>query len=794
MPRRWWRRRSSSTRSAGRSSRPAPDPRGQHTLRYEVRLRKKVPEAAFLERMREAGGARHHRRDARSGEPVRDPARTTDLAIPMIAAAVGDRYEVKRVIARGGMAIVYLAEDRELGRQVAIKLLDPNRTGSRQLSAERFLREVRITAQLQHPNIIPLIDSGRVKGLAYAVFPYVEGESLRDLLLRQPPRAPGRCAALGPRDRRGPRVRAPARHRAPRHQAGEHPAVQRPGGDQRLRRRLRAAPRRVRGRGHRRGRDARHAGVHEPGTDRGGHGRRPERHLQPGVHAVRDARRAAAVRRALGAQGAQRAPPERAAAARGDESPTSPTACRRSCGAPWPRSRRTGSRRRAPWRSRSGRCWASRRGTITPTRAAAGRGTAASGPPASGSSSSRAAPAGGWCWGRSRCWRWCCCCRRARRAGYARPDAAAASLAVLAPEAVPRARCRPTSAEGLAGEIIGVLQGHGGVRVTPQASSFALSGRSLPLSPVGDTLGVTNVLTSVVSRGWRGLQHHGAAAARQRRQRCSGSAPTSSPRRTSAARRGRSVPMPRWNWRVARPCRRRATSRPVGGADERAAAGPLLGGAGHAGSDDARARGVRRGGPARFHFGRGARRPGQCAHARRGVRLSQRGGLLQLDGRGDQGGTAGVRARLDQPGCGLRGGARRAVRRARRATRSCGCTRRSLAASPDLPDVLIDLGQMLGDAGHGDSAVALARAGGAAQPAVGGHAPWRDHGGAPEPEVRRRDRAGARTAGAGSGRPGGAGARRAGALGGGPERRVRRSRVRALARRGGDLPLRGGPE
>ena len=108
-----------------------------------------------------------------------------DLAIPMIQAALGRRYEVKRVIARGGMAIVYLAEDRELGRQVAIKLLDPHRTGSQQLSAERFLREVRITAQLQHPNIIPLIDSGHVRGLAYAVFPYVEGESLRDLLLRE---------------------------------------------------------------------------------------------------------------------------------------------------------------------------------------------------------------------------------------------------------------------------------------------------------------------------------------------------------------------------------------------------------------------------------------------------------------------------------------------------------------------------------------------------------------------------------------------------------------------------------
>ena len=99
-----------------------------------------------------------------------------------LQVALGARYTIERVIARGGMAIVYLAHDGELGRKVAIKLLDPER--SSQLSAERFLREVRITAQLQHPNILPLIDSGRADGLAYAVMPFVEGESLRDLLHR----------------------------------------------------------------------------------------------------------------------------------------------------------------------------------------------------------------------------------------------------------------------------------------------------------------------------------------------------------------------------------------------------------------------------------------------------------------------------------------------------------------------------------------------------------------------------------------------------------------------------------
>ena len=114
-----------------------------------------------------------------------------------LSIALGDRYTIKRVIARGGMAIIYLAEDKELGRQVAIKLLDPER--SSHLSAERFLREVRITAQLQHPNILPLIDSGRLEGLVYAVMPYVEGESLRDLLLREP-RVPQAEALLWSRE------------------------------------------------------------------------------------------------------------------------------------------------------------------------------------------------------------------------------------------------------------------------------------------------------------------------------------------------------------------------------------------------------------------------------------------------------------------------------------------------------------------------------------------------------------------------------------------------------------------
>ena len=126
-----------------------------------------------------------------------EPGQPPLIQTGALSLALGDRYTIKRVIARGGMAIIYLAEDKELGRQVAIKLLDPER--SSHLSAERFLREVRITAQLQHPNILPLIDSGRLEGLVYAVMPYVEGESLRDLLLREP-RVPQAEALLWARE------------------------------------------------------------------------------------------------------------------------------------------------------------------------------------------------------------------------------------------------------------------------------------------------------------------------------------------------------------------------------------------------------------------------------------------------------------------------------------------------------------------------------------------------------------------------------------------------------------------
>jgi serine/threonine protein kinase/tetratricopeptide (TPR) repeat protein len=96
------------------------------------------------------------------------------------SGVLGDRYEIQRVLGRGGAAIVLLARDRRYEREVAIKVLKPELAGV--VATERFLQEVRITASLQHPHILPLLDSGEGRGLPYYVSPYVAGGSLRDRL------------------------------------------------------------------------------------------------------------------------------------------------------------------------------------------------------------------------------------------------------------------------------------------------------------------------------------------------------------------------------------------------------------------------------------------------------------------------------------------------------------------------------------------------------------------------------------------------------------------------------------
>jgi tRNA A-37 threonylcarbamoyl transferase component Bud32 len=92
------------------------------------------------------------------------------------------RYEFQSVIGSGGMATVYLARDRKHRRDVAVKVLRPELAAS--LGTERFLREIEIVAQLNHPHILTLIDSGEAEGFLYFVMPFVDGESLRQLLNR----------------------------------------------------------------------------------------------------------------------------------------------------------------------------------------------------------------------------------------------------------------------------------------------------------------------------------------------------------------------------------------------------------------------------------------------------------------------------------------------------------------------------------------------------------------------------------------------------------------------------------
>jgi hypothetical protein len=125
-----------------------------------------------------------------------------------LAAALADRYRLERELGAGGMATVYLAHDLKHDRDVALKVLRPELAEA--LGAERFLREIRITANLQHPRILPLLDSGQAGGpsgltadggrltaeFLYYVMPYVEGASLRERLRQGGPLPPSEVVTL----------------------------------------------------------------------------------------------------------------------------------------------------------------------------------------------------------------------------------------------------------------------------------------------------------------------------------------------------------------------------------------------------------------------------------------------------------------------------------------------------------------------------------------------------------------------------------------------------------------------
>jgi serine/threonine protein kinase len=102
---------------------------------------------------------------------------------PALAAALAGRYRIERELGRGGMATVYLARDLKHDRPVALKVLRPEIAAI--LGADRFLREIAITARLDHPHILTLIDSGEAGGFLFYVVPYVRGESLRAKLARE---------------------------------------------------------------------------------------------------------------------------------------------------------------------------------------------------------------------------------------------------------------------------------------------------------------------------------------------------------------------------------------------------------------------------------------------------------------------------------------------------------------------------------------------------------------------------------------------------------------------------------
>ncbi len=106
----------------------------------------------------------------------------TDI-VTRLSAALADKYEIKRELGAGGMATVYLARDLKHDRDVAVKVLKPELAAA--LGPDRFLREIKIAAQLQHPHVLPLHDSGEADGFLYYVMPYVRGESLRERIQKQ---------------------------------------------------------------------------------------------------------------------------------------------------------------------------------------------------------------------------------------------------------------------------------------------------------------------------------------------------------------------------------------------------------------------------------------------------------------------------------------------------------------------------------------------------------------------------------------------------------------------------------
>jgi serine/threonine-protein kinase len=152
---------------------------GDESLRAEV--------ARMLDAHERAGGILD---SAPPPAPDPDPAETARR----LAAAFAGRFELERELGRGGSATVFLARELKHGRRIVLKVLDP--TIARLWGAERFAREVRIAANLAHPHIVGLLDSGAEGDLWWYAMPYVEGETLRARLRRPPPLTPAEATGL----------------------------------------------------------------------------------------------------------------------------------------------------------------------------------------------------------------------------------------------------------------------------------------------------------------------------------------------------------------------------------------------------------------------------------------------------------------------------------------------------------------------------------------------------------------------------------------------------------------------
>ena len=220
------------------------------------------------------------------------------------------RYRIVRKLGAGGMADVYLAEDQELGRRVAIKILNGRHANDDQF-IERFRREAKNAAALNHPNIVSIYDRGEAEDTYYIAMEYLDGRTLKELIV-------GRGAGAGQRrdrvrapDPLGAALRAPARDRPPRHQAAQRPRRPRgPRQGDRLRHRARRDEPDDRG-----GLDRRHGAVPLARAGARRRGRPALRPLLARHRPLRAADRADAVRRRHAGRDRDEAPLDHAAEA-----------------------------------------------------------------------------------------------------------------------------------------------------------------------------------------------------------------------------------------------------------------------------------------------------------------------------------------------------------------------------------------------------------------------------------------------------------------------------------------------